>query len=241
MIETVAPMSWLPIIGSHEDRVPTSQPRGPWYQAPLDHASEGLFTARQGVFPRRRRVVDGVSSHYACGLRVHQSVQAIGRRSVPRQVWGSTRVSGSRDTTSDGSSKSVLGKATQLQVGRIRHNRQHPKRQQSNLVWLQALCSRGTVLVCPSIVLEEEVVIALQRSCSTQGKAQALRKAVVSAQSQRANSKKFKTQGSRTGYLERVQGCAEVQPLRDETPCSHRLSPRYQGRQEVSQQTCHSA
>ena len=234
-------MSWLPIIGSHEDRVPTSQPRGPWYQAPLDHASEGLFTARQGVFPRRRGVVDRVSSQHACGLRVHQSVQAIGRRGVPRQVWGSSCVSGSRDTTSDGSSTRGLGKAARVQVGRIRHDRQHPKRQQSNLVWLQALCSRGAVLVCPSIVLEEEVVGANQRSGTTPCDAKDLLAAVVSSESQRTNSKKFKTQGSRKEYLERIQGCAEVQPLRAATPCSNRLPPRHQGRQEVSKQTCHSA
>lgn len=234
MIETVASRPWIPIIGIYGGRVSTSQSGRAWYQAPLDHVAEGLFTCGQSVFPRRRRVVDGVSSHYTCGLRVRQSVQAIGRRGVPRQVRGFTCVSGTRDTTSDDSSKSVLGKAARIQVGRIGHDRQHPKRQQSDLMWLQALRPRGAILVRPSVVLEEEVVVAVQRPRCTQGKAQGLLKKVVLAQSQETDSKKYRTQGSRSETLERLQGCTKMQSLWRTASCCHRLSSCHQGRQAVS-------
>ena len=228
-------MSWLPIIGSYGHRVPTSESRGAWYQASLDCASEGLLARRQSVFPRGRSVVDGVSSQHACGLRVHQSVQAIGRRGVPRQVWGFTCVSGSRDTTSDDSSARGMGKAAQLQVGRIRHDGQHPKREQLDLLWFQALCPRGAVLVRPSIVLEEEALVAIQKPGGTQGKAQALLERVVLTQSQKTIEKRHGTQGSRSQTLERIQGEAEMLALRTATPRSYRLPPCYQGRQEVGQ------
>jgi len=240
MIETVASTLRLPIIGRHGGRISASQSRGAWYQAPLDRVAEGLPTARQGLLPARRRMVDGVSSQHTCGLWVHQSVQAIGRRGVPRQVWGSSCVSGSRDTTSDDSSARVLGKATRLQMGRIGHDGQHSKRQQSDFVWLQTLCSRGAILVCPSVVLEEEVVSAVQKPCSTQAKAQELRKTVVFTQSQRASRQESETQRQRSKTVERIQGCTEMQSLWVPTPCSNRLSPCHQRRQEVGQQTCHS-
>lgn len=240
MIETVASTLRLPIIGRHGGRISASQSRGAWYQAPLDRVAEGLPTARQSIFPGRRRMVDGVSSQHTCGLWVHQSVQAIGGRGVPRQVWGSSCVSGSRDTTSDDSSARVLGKATRLQMGRIGHDRQHPKRQQSDFVWLQTLCSRGAVLVCPSIVLEEEVVVADQRPGAAPRDAKDLLAALVSTESQRSNLQESETQGRRSETMERIQGCTEVQSLRDSAPCNNRLSPRHQGRQEVSQQTCHT-
>lgn len=235
MIETVASRPWIPIIGIYGGRVSTSQSGRAWYQAPLDHVAEGLFTCGQSVFPRRRRVVDGVSSNYACGLRVRQSVQAIGRRGVPRQVWGFTCVSGTRDTTSDDSFACGLGKAAQLQVGRIGHDRQHPKRQQPDLVWLQTLCSRGAVLVRPSIVLEEEVVVAYQGSGTAPRDAKDLLAALVSAKPQRANSKKHETQGPRSKTMERLQGCTKMQSLWRTAPRCYRLSPRNQGRQEVGQ------
>ena len=235
MIETVASRLWVPIIGTYGGSVSTSQSGRAWDQAPLDHVAEGLFTCGQSVFPRRRRVVDGVSSHDTCGLRVHQSVQAIGRRGVPRQVWGSSCVSGSRDTTSDDSSKSVLGKAARIQVGRIGHNRQHPKRQQFNFVWLQTLCSRGAVLVRPSIVLEEEVVVAYQGSGTAPRDAKDLLAALVSAEPQRANSEKHETQGSRSETLGQIQGETEMFALRYSAPCSYRLPSRNQERQEVGQ------
>lgn len=241
MIETVASRPWIPIIGIYGGRVSTSQSGRTWYQAPLDRVAEGLFTRRQSVFPRRRRVVDGVSSNYACGLRVRQSVQAIGRRGVLRQVWGSTCVSGSRDTTSDDSFARGLGKAAQLQVGRIGHDRQHPKRQQPDLVWLQTLCSRGAVLVRPSIVLEEEVVVAVQRPCCTQGKAQGLLKKVVPEQSRQTDHKNYRTQGSRSETLERLQSETEMFALWRAASCCHRLPSRHQGRQEVGQRAYRAA
>lgn len=240
MIETITLSSRLPIIGGHGDYVSANQPRGAGRQATFDPAAEGLLAERQTLLPAGRRVVDGVSSDYACGLRVRQSVQAIDRRGVPRQVWGSSCVSGSRDTASHDSSKTILGEAAWLQMGRIRHDGQHPKRQQSNFVWLQTLCSRGAVLVCPSIVLEEEVVSAYQRSSTTPQDAEDLFSAVVSTQSQRANRQESETQRSRSGTLGRVQGRTEMQSLWVPTPCSHRLSSRHQRRQEISQQTCHS-
>ena len=233
MIETVASTLRLPIIGRHGGRISASQSRGAWYQAPLDRVAEGLPTARQGLLPARRRMVDGVSSQHTCGLRVHQSVQAIGRRGVPRQVWGSSCVSGSRDTTSDDSSARVLGKATRLQVGRIGHDGQHSKRQQSDFVWLQTLCSRGAVLVCPSIVLEETVVIAVQRPCFTQRKAQALLERVVFAEPRQANTKKHKSKTKDSRTLERVQSEAEMLTLRDTAPGGNRLPSHHQRREEV--------
>ena len=236
MIETVASRLWVPIIGTYGGSVSTSQLGRAWYQAPLDRASEGLFARRQSVFPRGRRMVDGVSSHDTCGLRVHQSVQAIGRRGVPRQVWGSSCVSGSRDTTPNDSSARGLGKAAQLQVGRIRHDRQHSKRQQSDLVWLQTLRSRGAVLICQSTVLEEETLVAIQRPCCTQGKAQGLLKRVVLAQPQEADIQNYRTQGSRSKTMERLQGCTKMQSLWRTASCCHRLSSHHQGRQEVGQQ-----
>lgn len=230
MIETVASRPWIPIIGIYGGRVSTSQSGRAWYQAPLDRASEGLFTCGQSIFPRRRRVVDGVSSDYTCGLRVRQSVQAIGRRGVPRQVRGFTCVSGTRDTTSDDSSARGLGKAAQLQVGRIGHDRQHPKRQQSDFVRLQTLCSRGAVLVRPSIVLEEEVVVAVQGHCGTQKDAEALLKEVVSTQSCRAYKEKLEAERQNSPTLERVQGEAVLFTLRNSAPCRDRLSSRDQRR-----------
>ena len=236
MNETITTPSGILIIPSHGGYVPANRSGRAGRQATFDPAAEGVLAERQTVFPRRRRMVDGVSSDYTCGLRVRQSVQAIGRRCVPRQVWGSSCVSGSRDTTSDDSSARGLGKAARVQLGRIGHDGQHPKRQQSNLVWLQALCSRGAVLVCPSIVLEEETLVALQGSCSTQGKAQALLEAVVPAQSQRADRQKYETQGSRSSTLDRVQSQTEMFTLRGAAPCGDRLPSRHQGRQEVGQQ-----
>lgn len=239
MSETITTSSGLPIIGSHGDHVSANQPRRAGRQATFDPAAEGLLAERQTLLPAGRRVVGGVSSDYTCGLRVRQSVQAIGRRGVPRQVRGSSCVSGSRDTTSDDSSARGLGKTAWLQVGRVGHDGQHPKCQQSNLVWLQTLCSRGAVLVCPSIVLEEEVVVADQRSGTAPRNAEDLFAALVSTQSQRPNLQESKTQRQRSETVERIQGCAEMQPLRVSAPCSNRLPSRYQRRQEVSKQTCH--
>jgi len=239
MIETITSSFGLPIIGGHGDHVSADQPRGAGRQATFDPAAEGLPAERQTLLPARRRVVDGVSSDYACGLRVRQSVQAIGRRGVPRQVWGSSCVSGSRDTTSDDSSARGMGKAARLQMGGVGHDRQHTKRQQSNLVWLQALRSRGAVLVCPSIVLEEEVVIAHKRSGTAPRDAKDLFAALVSSKPETTNCQESETQGQRSETLERLQGCTEMQSLRVSTPCSNRLSSRSQRRQEVRQQTCH--
>lgn len=240
MIETITSLPWLLIIGGYGSYVSANQSGGAGSQATFVPASEGLLAERQTLLPAGRRVVDGVSSDYACGLRVRQSIQAVGRRGVPRQVWGSSCVSGSRDTTSDDSSARVLGKAARVQVGRIGHDGQHSKRQQSNLVWLQALRSRGAVLVCPSIVLEEEVVVANQRPSATPRDAEDLFAALVSTEPQKSSCQSHKAQGSRTSALERVQGCTEMQPLRDAAPCGHRLPSRHQGWQEVGQQTCHA-
>lgn len=240
MTETIKSSFGLPIIGGHGDHVSADQPRGAGRQATFDPAAEGLPAERQTLLPARRRVVGGVSSDYACGLRVRQSVQAIGRRGVPRQVWGSSCVSGSRDTTSDDSSARGMGKAARLQMGSVGHDRQHSKCQQSNFVWLQTLCSRGAVLVCPSIVLEEEVVIAHKRSGTAPRDAKDLFAALVSAKSETTNRQESETQGQRSETVERLQGCTEMQSLRVSTPCSNRLSSRSQRRQEVRQQTCHS-
>ena len=239
MIETVASRPRLPIIGSHGDYVSANKPRGAGRQATFDPAAEGLFAERQTLLSARRRVVVGVSSQHTCGLRVRQSVQAVSRRSVPRQVRRTSCVSGSRGTTSDDSSARGLGKAAQLQVGRIRHDGQHPKRQQSDFVWFQAICSRGAVLVRQSIVLEEKVVIAVQRPATKARDAENLFSALVSPQPQNTNLQEFKTQESSSETMERLQGCTEVQSLRVSTSCSNRLPSRNQRRQEVSQQTCH--
>lgn len=237
MIETITALSKILIIPSHGGYVPANRSGRAGRQATFDPAAEGMLAERQTVLPRRRRMVDGVSSDYTCGLRVRQSVQAIGRRCVPRQVWGSSCVPGSRDTTSDDSSARVLGKAARVQVGRIGHDRQHSKRQQSDFVRLQTLCSRGAILVCPSFVLEEEVVVAVQRSCGTQGKGQAILERVVLAEPHQADKQKHRTQGSHSETVERVQGETEVFALRSAAPCSNRLPSRDQGRQEVSIQT----
>ena len=240
MIETITSSFGLPIIGGHGDHVSADQPRGAGRQATFDPAAEGLPAERQTVLPARRRVVDGVSSNDTCGLRVCQSVQAIGGWGVPRQVWGSSCVSGSRDTTSDDSSARGLGTTAQLQVGRIRHDRQHPKRQQSDLVWLQTLCSRGAVLVCPSIVLEKEVVGADQRPSTTPRDAEDLFAALVSTEPKTTSCQESKTQRQRSETVERIQGCSEMQSLRVSAPRRHRLPSHHQRRQEISQQTCHS-
>jgi len=240
MIETITPPFWFLIIPDHGGYVPANRSGGAGRQATFDPASEGLLAERQTLLPARRRVVDGVSSNDTCGLRVRQSVQAVGRRGVPRQVWGSTRVSGSRDTTSDDSSARGLGKAARLQVGRIGHDRQHPKRQQSDLVWLQTLCSRGAVLVCPSIVLEEEVVGADQRPSTTPRDAKDLFAALVSTEPKTTSCQESKTQRQRSETVERIQGCSEMQSLRISAPRRHRLPSHHQRRQEISQQTCHS-
>lgn len=144
---------------NHEDRLPTSRCGRPGYREAGDGLAEGLLTARQDVLPRRGRVVDGVSPINACGFLMRQSVAAVSGRCVFGQVRRSSCVSGARDTTSDDSSKSVLGKAARIQMGRIGHDRQHPKRQQSDFLWLQAIRPRGAVLIRPSAVLEEEVVV----------------------------------------------------------------------------------
>jgi hypothetical protein len=219
VVETVTPTSRLPIIGGYGGSISTSQGRGVRRQTAFEGVAEGLPTPRQTLLPRRRRVVDSVYSDDTCGLLVRGPVQTIGRCSVLGQVRGSSCVSGTRDTTSDDSSATVLGKAASLQVGRIGHDRQHCQCKQPDCVWIQALRPRGAVLVRPSIVLEEEVVIAVQRSCGTQGKAQALLKTVVLTQPQRPDNKKCKTQGSRTTALGRVQGEAAVFSLRNAAPC----------------------
>ncbi len=235
MIETVAYPTRLPIIGGYGGRVPTSQSGRAGHQAPTHHIAEGLSAQRQTVLPRRRRVVDGVLSQYACGLLVRQSVQAIGRRGVLGQVWGSTRVSGSRDTTSDDSSARGLGKAAQLQVGRNRHDGQHPKREQSNFVRLQTLCSRGAVLVRPSIVLEEKVVVANQRPRTTQTQATHLLETLVRQEPGAADSRQLENQRPGASAVERVQEQQILFPLWGAAPCRHRLPSRHQGREEISQ------
>ena len=240
MIETVTTTPRLPIIGGYGGLVSTSECRGSRHQTTFEGVAEGLPTARQTPLPRRRRMVDRVYSQHACGLLVRDTVQTTGRYRVLEQVWGSTRVSGTRDTTSDDSFARGLGKAAQLQVGRIRHDGQHSKRQQSNFVWLQTLCSRGAVLVCPSIVLEEEVVVAHQRSGTAPRDAKDLFAALVSAKPETTNRQESETQEQRSETVERVQGCTEMQSLRVSAPCSYRLSSRSQRRQEVRQQTCHS-
>jgi hypothetical protein len=144
---------------SHEDHLPTSRCVGPDHQKAVGGLAEGLPTPRQTVLPRGRRVVDGVPSFDARGFRVCRSIQAVGKRRVLGQMWGTSRVSGSRDTTSDDSSARGLGKTARIQVGRERHDRQHTKCQQPDLLWLQTLYPLCSVLVRPSVVLEEEVVV----------------------------------------------------------------------------------
>ena len=237
MIETVASPIRLPIISSYGGRVSASQSGRARHQAASYRIAKGLSAQRQIIFSRRRRMVDGVYSQHACGLLVRHSVQAIGRRGVLGQVWGSSCVSGSRDTTSDDSSESVLGKAAQLQVGRIGHDRQHPKRQQSDFVWLQTLCSRGAVLVRPSIVLEEEVVVAVQRSGKEKREAKAVLENLVLTKQSLTHPQSVAPQGSRTPEVARVQGQATMFPLRDSASCGDRLPSRYQREQEVGQFT----
>lgn len=237
MIETVASLARLPIIRSYGGRVSASQSGRARHQAASYRIAEGLPTCRQTVLPRRRRVVDGVLSERTCGLLVRQSVQAIGRRGVLGQVWGSSCVSGSRDTTSDDSSARGLGKAAQLQVGRIRHDGQHPKREQFNFVWFQALCSRGAVLVRPSIVLEEEVVVAVQRCSDKTLKAEAVLKDLVLQEQGVSHPQDTTSQNPRTSEVGRVQSQAKMFSLRSATPCGDRLSSRRQREQEVSQRT----
>lgn len=223
-------MSRLPIIGGYGGLVSTSECRGSRHQTTFEGVAEGLPTARQTSLPRRRRMVDSVYSQHACGLLVRDTVQTTGRYRVLEQVWGSTRVSGTRDTTSDDSAAGVLGKAAPLQVGCIGHHRQHRQCKQFNRMWIQALRPRGAVLVRPSIVLEEKVVVAVQRPGDTKGKAQGLLKKVVPEQSQKANKQKFRTQGTRSQTLDRLQGEAEMLVLRSSAPRSYRLSPCHQGR-----------
>jgi len=235
MIETVASRMRLPIIQNYGGHISTSQSGRTGHQAPTYRIAEGLLTRRQTVFPRGRRVVDGVSSQRTCGLLVHQSVQAIGRRGVLGQVWGFTCVSGSRDTTSDDSSARGLGKAAQLQVGRNRHDGQHPKREQFNFVWLQTLCSRGAVLVRPSIVLEEKVVVALQRCGDKALKAEAVLKDLVLTEQRYTHPQGMASQGPRTPEVGRVQSQAEMFSLRDTASCGDRLPSRHKREQEVGQ------
>jgi hypothetical protein len=197
MVNEILESSRLLIIGGYGGHIPASQSGGAGHQAPSHRIAEGLPTQRQTVFPRERSVVDGVSSQYACGVLVRQSVQAVGGRGVLGQVWRSSCVSGSRDTTSDDSSARGLGKAAQLQVGRIRHNRQHPKCEQSHFVRLQTLCSRGAVLVRPSIVLEEEVVVANERSRTTQTQTTYLLETLVLQEPGAADSCQLENQGPR--------------------------------------------
>jgi hypothetical protein len=237
MIETVASLARLPIIRSYGGRVSASQSGRARHQAASYRITEGLPTCRQTVLPRRRRVVDGVLSERTCGLLVRQSVQAIGRRGVLGQVWGSSCVSGSRDTTSDDSSARGLGKAAQLQVGRNRHDRQHPKRKQFNFVRLQTLRSRGAVLVRPSIVLEEEVVVAVQGRYDKKAQAEAVLKGLVSEKQKSPHPQDTTSQNPRTSEVDRVQGDSEMFSLRSTTPCGDRLSSRRQREQEVSQRT----
>jgi hypothetical protein len=130
-----------------------------------------------------------------------------------------------------------LGKAAQLQVGRNRHDGQHPKRQQSNFVWLQTLCSRGAVLVRPSIVLEEEVVVAVQRSGKEKREAKAVLENLVLTEQSLTHPQSVAPQGPRTPEVARVQGQATMFPLRDATSCGDRLPSRYQREQEVGQFT----
>lgn len=213
----------LPIIQSYGGRVSASQSGRSGHQAPTCRIAEGLLTCGQTVFPRRRRVVDGVYSQRACGLLVRQSVKAISRRGVLGQVWGSSCVSGSRDTTSDDSSARGLGKAAQLQVGRNRHDGQHPKREQSNFVWLQTLCSRGAVLVRPSIVLEEEVVVAIQGRYDKKTQAEAVLKGLVSEKQESPHPQSLAPQGPRTSEVDRVQSEAKMFSLWDTASCGDRL------------------
>lgn len=233
MTETITIHPRLPIIGGYGGSVSTSQSGRSRRKASIDAVTKGVSAQRQTVFPRRRRVVDGVYSRYTCGVRVRDSVQANGRCRVSKQVWGSSCVSGARDTTPDDSSKSVLGKAASLQVGRIGHYRQHRQCKQPDRVWIQALRSRGAILVRPSIVLEEEVVVAVQGRCGTQGKAQALLKEVVLAEPHQTDTKESGSKESNSRTLDRVQGEAAMFSLRDATPRCNRLSPYHQGKQEV--------
>lgn len=102
--------------------------------------------------------MDGVPSFDTRGLCVCQSVTTTGGRSVLRQMRRSPCVSGSRDTASHDPSARVLGKTARLQVGRVGHDRQHPKRQQLDLLRLQTLYPRYSVLIRPSVVLEEKTL-----------------------------------------------------------------------------------
>lgn len=158
-IETIIVRAGLSIMRNHEDHLPTSRCVRPDHQEAVGGLAEGLFTSRQHILPRRRSLVDGVSSFNTCGLRMPQSVKATNGWSLSRQVRGSSCVSGSRDTTSYDSVARGLGKTARVQVGRERHDRQHPKRKQSDLLRLQTLYPLCSVLVRPSVVLEEEVVV----------------------------------------------------------------------------------
>ena len=237
MFETVASPTRLPIIGGYEGRLSASQSGRAGHQAAFNPVAEGLSAQRQTVLSRRRGVVDGVLSQYACGLLVRQSVQAIGRRGVLGQVWGSSCVSGSRDTTSDDSSARGLGKAAQLQVGRIGHDRQHPKRKQFNFLWFQTLCSRGAVLVRPSIVLEEKVVVAVQGRYDKKTQAEAVLKGLVSEKQESPHSQSMAPQGPRTCKVARVQSEAEMFPLRVLSSCGDRLPSHHQREQKISKHT----
>jgi hypothetical protein len=128
-----------------------------------------------------------------------------------------------------------LGKAAQLQMGRNRHDGQHSKREQSNFVWLQTLCSRGAVLVRPSIVLEEEVVVAVQGRYDKKAQAETVLKGLVSEKQKSPHPQSLAPQGPRTCKVARVQSQAKMFSLRDTASCGNRLPSHHQREQEVGQ------
>lgn len=238
MVETIVTGERLPIIGGHEDHLRPSRCFRSRYQATACRASKILPTRRQTVLPGGRRVVDGVHSERPCGLLVCHSVKATSDCGVLEQVRGPSCVSGSRDTAPDDSSACGLGKAAWVQLGRIRHNGQHTECEQFNFLWLQALCSRGAVFVRTSIVLEEGVVIAIQRRCGKKTKTQTVFAGLVSKEPRDPHRQNPYSQSPRTPEVDRVQSGTKMFSLRDTTPCGDRLPSRYQRRQEVGERTC---
>ena len=222
----------------HEDHLCPSRCFRSRYQAAAYRTSKILLTRRQAVLPGRRRVVDGVLSGRTCGVRMCHSVQAVGRGGISEQVWRGSCVSGVRDSASNDSSARGLGKAAWIQLGRIGHDRQYSECEQLNFLRLQALRPRGAVLVRPSIVLEEEVVVAVQGCCDKKVKAQAVLTGLVSEEQAIPYPQDKASQNPRTSEVERVQGRTKMFSLRDTAPCGDRLPSCYQRSQEVSQRAC---
>ena len=108
-------------------------------------------------------MVGSVSPDCTHRICVRQSVQAVDRRCVSGQVWGSPRLSGSRRAAADDPLAGSLGKTSRVQMGGVRYDRQHTELEQSDFVRLQALCPQDPVLVCADALLEEEAISAQQR------------------------------------------------------------------------------